>query len=180
MRILFDAGKHVIQDTGSYLGLGNHEVTVESMELVEKGENLQFKFVFRNQEGAFSHWAWVIHDNESAQAIGHDFLKKVCDYTGNNNARLSDEEKSWQVIYGKTLAIGIRKQTRKGVVQTYETNRGETRERFEIAFLARTTQDLPPYQADAPTIPSALEIMDRIGGRSQNHKPIDPKDDVPY
>lgn len=177
MRILFDASQHVARSGGALLGLGNHEVIVEEMELVEKGDNLQFKFTFRGEDKQFTHWAWVAHEKETVQVIGFDFIKKVCDYTGNDSIRLTDDPKSWLPLYDKPFAIGIRKQVKKGVIQTYESKNGETRERYEIAFLARTLDELPPYNESGISVPTAQDIMNRFAQPSANNHQ---HDDIPY
>jgi len=196
--LLFDAGSHQIQESrGPVLPIGNYHVQIMDIELNAVGGGEQFHFLLSADGGVFTDKVWVKHSNDDAERIGHNALKRICDYTDNPSIKLTRDIKSWDPLKGKSFYVAIRQELKKGVPQTYpDKTTGEQRPSLQITQYAKEKDKLAPvpdavdnamkvegighFSVDSPAspkvnLPSTDDILNRVGGQS---KRID--DDVPY
>ncbi len=173
--ILFDAGKHVIQETGGpVLPIGNHYVQILEIDLAEVGSGEQFHFTLSAAEGVFTDRVWVRHSNEDAARIGANALKRICDATGNPSIQLTRDPRSWDALKGKYFYVAIRQEVKKGVALTYnDKNTGESRPSLKIAQYAVTAEELSP-------VPDAVDNSMKVEGMNKFSAPPQSPDDVPF
>ena len=143
---LFNAANHEISER--VLRSGNYLAKITSIEDQEKGRGNQFVFKFLAPEGQIRQGFWYDHENEAAERIGKNDLKRICIYTGNRDIDLQEDPRSWEPLKDKPIGIAVRRQKNKdGSFATYQKN-GKTFDRFEIRFFGATKEELPAFDEE--------------------------------
>lgn len=196
---LFNAANHEISER--VLRSGNYLAKITSIEDQEKGRGNQFVFKFLAPEGQIRQGFWYDHENEAAERIGKNDLKRICIYTGNRDIDLQEDPRTWEPLKDKPIAIAVRRQKDKdGSWATY-TRDGVTYDSHEIQFFASSKEELPSYDPDfdeeddeydgapnpnydedAPAVktqtPDADQILNKVS-RGRNHEPAEFSSDPP-
>ena len=187
---LFNAANHEISER--VLRSGNYLAKITSIEDQEKGRGNQFVFKFLAPEGQIRQGFWYDHENEAAERIGKNDLKRICIYTGNRDIDLQEDPRTWEPLKDKPIAIAVRRQKEKdGSWATY-TRDGVTYDSHEIQFFASSKEELPSYDPDfdeeddgdedapavKPQTPDANQIMNKVS-RGRSHEPADFSSDPP-
>ena len=187
---LFNAANHEISER--VLRSGNYLAKITSIEDQEKGRGNQFVLKFLAPEGQIRQGFWYDHENEAAERIGKNDLKRICIYTGNRDIDLQEDPRTWEPLKDKPIAIAVRRQKDKdGSWATY-TRDGVTYDSHEIQFFASSKEELPSYdpdfdeeddrEEDAPAVktqtPDANQILNKVS-RGRNHEPADFSSDPP-
>lgn len=188
---LFNAANHEISER--VLRSGNYLAKITSIEDQEKGRGNQFVLKFLAPEGQIRQGFWYDHENEAAERIGKNDLKRICIYTGNRDIDLQEDPRTWEPLKDKPIAIAVRRQKEKdGTWATY-TRDGVTYDSHEIQFFASSKEELPSYdpdfdeeddgEEDAPAVkPKSLfnadQIMNKVS-RGGNHEPAEFSSDPP-
>lgn len=201
---LFNAAHHEISER--VLKSGNYLAKITSIEDQEKGRGSQLVFKFLAPEGQIQQGFWYEHENEAAERIGKNDLKRICTYTGNPDIDLQEDSRTWEPLKNKPIAIAVRRQKDKqGNWATYTTKDGTTYDSYEIQFFASSMEELPAYNprfdeideedeeagqtAPAVRVPRADEILNKVSrGRNERAEfSADPvagrktsEDDVPF
>jgi hypothetical protein len=187
---LFNAAKHEISER--VLRSGNYLAKITSIEDQEKGRGSQFVLKFLAPEGQIRQGFWYDHENEAAERIGKNDLKRICIYTGNRDIDLQEDPRTWEPLKDKPIAIAVRRQKDKdGSWATY-TRDGVTYDSHEIQFFASSKEELPSYDPDfdeeddgeedipavKPQTPDANQILNKVS-RGRNHEPAEFSADPP-
>ena len=190
---LFNAANHEISER--VLKSGNYLAKITSIEDQEKGRGNQFVLKFLAPEGQIRQGFWYDHENEAAERIGKNDLKRICIYTGNRDIDLQEDPRTWEPLKDKPIAIAVRRQKDKdGTWATY-TKDGVTYDSYEIQFFASSKEELPEYnprfdeideeedeEDDAPAVktqtPDVDQIMKNVS-RGGSHEPAGFHSDPP-
>jgi len=182
---LFNAANHEISER--VLKSGNYLAKITSIEDQEKGRGKQFVLKFLAPEGQIRQGFWYDHENEAAERIGKNDLKRICIFTGNRDIDLQEDPRTWEPLKDKPIAIAVRRQKDKdGTWGTY-TKDGVTYDSYEIQFFASSKDELPEYnprfdeideeedeEDDAPAVktqtPDVDQIMKNVS-RGGSHEP---------
>lgn len=189
---LFNAANHEIRERN--LRPGNYLAKIVNIEDVERGRGSQFVMEFLAPEGKIRQGCWYYHENETAERIGKDDLKRICIHTGNRDIDLQEDPRTWEPLKNKPIAIAVRRQKDKsGNLVTY-TKDGVTYDSLEVQFFADSVEELPSYDPDfdedeeeetpavAPApkvkVPSTEEIVANVS-KGGTHGPVEISADPP-
>ena len=169
-QVFFDAGNYNYEpDFVDILAEGNYEGVLQKLEFLEaneRGQQMQATFQDKKTKGISKHRFYLSYSGEKkeiVEKIGHDFLYRLCEVTGNENIKMS--MRTMQDLTNKPLLFAVRNTDRTG-----QKKDGSTYYYTQIKALAKTDEALPSVapKANVPSFAPAAANDTQTG------------DDVPF